>query len=355
MTGSPRVGSTLTAGTGTWTPSDGLSHTYQWFAAGVPVDGATGATYLPVSDDVGKTITVAVTASRDGYRSATRTSAPTAAVTLPPLAAAALPTIEGTPRVGDPLTATPGSWNPADGVTYAYQWSVGGLDVDGATLDTYTPAAADAGKTVRVEVTASRDGFAPASATSLPTAAVAGPPLVNTTAPRVTGTAQVGKRLTAEPGTWTPGTPTLGYQWLLNGAPVAGQTSSTFTVPAAALGKLVAVQVTASGPGQTPVPVTSAPTAKVKAGVLRVVRKPVVTGTAKVGKVLRATAGSVSPAATRATFQWLRNGKAIRRATKASYKLVAADRRKRISVVVSYVRVGYTTVKATSKATAAVR
>ena len=69
----------------------------------------------------------------------------------------------------------------------------------------------------------------------------------------------MGQRLTALVGTWSPSGPTYQYQWLVNGAPVAGQTASTFTVPPTALNKTVAVRVTGSGSGPALV-VTSAPT-----------------------------------------------------------------------------------------------
>ena len=72
-------------------------------------------------------------------------------------------------------------------------------------------------------------------------------------------------------------------------------------------------------------------------------------GTARVGQTLRSTAGTVSPAATKVTYQWLRNGRAIRGATRATYRLVAGDRGRKVSLKVSYVRTGYTTLARTTK------
>ena len=43
-------------------------------------------------------------------------------------------------------------------------------------------------------------------------------------------------------------------------------------------------------------------------------------------------------------YQWLRNGKAIKKATKASYKLTAKDKGKKVSVKVTYSKAGLTTV-----------
>lgn len=77
ITGTARVGQTLTSTTGTW----GGTPTYkrQWYAGGVAISGATSATYIPVTGDIGKTITVVVTAT-NVQGSTSKTSAATAAV-----------------------------------------------------------------------------------------------------------------------------------------------------------------------------------------------------------------------------------------------------------------------------------
>ena len=51
--------------------------------------------------------------------------------------------LQGTPKVGTPLTANPGTWTPS-GTAFSYQWQVGGAPV-GATGVTYTPTSADVG------------------------------------------------------------------------------------------------------------------------------------------------------------------------------------------------------------------
>jgi len=68
---------------------------------------------------------------------------------------------------------------------------------------------------------------------------------VNTVAPTITGTAQVGQTLTAAPGTWTGReTPALSYQWNVGGDPVLGATGSTYIPAAADEGEAVTVTVT---------------------------------------------------------------------------------------------------------------
>ena len=79
VTGTARVGFTLTATNGTWTGRNTPTYTRQWRAGGVDIAGATGTTYQPVVGDIGKTITVVVTA-RNRAGVATATSAATAAV-----------------------------------------------------------------------------------------------------------------------------------------------------------------------------------------------------------------------------------------------------------------------------------
>jgi len=54
---------------------DGASFEYQWLRDGEPIEGATGATYLVTADDAGSRISVAVTASAEGFEPTTSTSA----------------------------------------------------------------------------------------------------------------------------------------------------------------------------------------------------------------------------------------------------------------------------------------
>jgi hypothetical protein len=70
-------------------------------------------------------------------------------------------------------------------------------------------------------------------------------------APRVNGTARVGKRLTAVAGHWTPGT-RLSYQWLANGKAIKGATGTSLHLTRKLKGKKVAVRVTGQLAGATP-------------------------------------------------------------------------------------------------------
>ena len=65
ISGSPIVGEPLSATTGTFTGEE-LTYTYQWLLEGVPISGAKAATYVPTSPDIGKTLSVVVTATNPG-------------------------------------------------------------------------------------------------------------------------------------------------------------------------------------------------------------------------------------------------------------------------------------------------
>src|SRR6266516_6546315 len=126
-----------------------------------------------------------------------------------------LPTIAGTPTVGQTLTASDGTWSNSP-TTFAYQWlrcNSGGnscVSVANGTQKTYTLVGADAGHTMRVRVTATNadgsgsaqsaqtDQVAPATSTAAPK---------NTARPVISGTTRVGQTLTADEGSWS-GNPT---------------------------------------------------------------------------------------------------------------------------------------------------
>lgn len=80
VSGTASVGSRLRSTTGTWNAA-GLGHTYQWLRDGAPVAGATGSSYRVAVADVGKRLSVLVTATRGAAAVATSTSSATSPVT----------------------------------------------------------------------------------------------------------------------------------------------------------------------------------------------------------------------------------------------------------------------------------
>lgn len=161
VSGTVKVGSTLTAKPGTWSPTATLR--YQWNRGGAAISGATKSKYKVQLADVGQKLTVTVTGSKTGYLTAAKTSAATK--TVPKVAMkAATPKITGTTKVGRTLKVSRGSWT--SGVTFSYQWYRSGKAISGATGSSYLLSAADKGKTLKVKVTGVRTGYVTTSKTS---------------------------------------------------------------------------------------------------------------------------------------------------------------------------------------------
>lgn len=70
--------------------------------------------------------------------------------------------------------------------------------------------------------------------------------LVNTVAPAITGTAQVGATLTVSNGTWKGYSPTFTYQWKKDGVNIAGATNNTYVPVAGDVGGVLTAVVTAT-------------------------------------------------------------------------------------------------------------
>ena len=168
ISGTVRVGQTLTVDTSGIADADGLNNAvfaYQWLSDDADIGGATGSTYTLVDDDEGRTIKVRVTVTDDVGNETTLTSAATEAVEAKRnTAATGRPIISGTVRVGETLTADTTGIGDADGlanVSYSYQWVVtdGGayIDISGETGATYTLVSADRGLYILVRVSFAND------------------------------------------------------------------------------------------------------------------------------------------------------------------------------------------------------
>lgn len=128
------------------------------------------------------------------------------------------PSIGGTAREGQTLTAADGTWSNTP-TSFAYQWqrcaSDGTAcgDIAGATSKTYVLVTGDVGHTVRVVVTAANaDGKASATSDASDVVASKNGP-TNSVRPSVTGSALVGDTLTVSNGSWTPTATSYSRQW----------------------------------------------------------------------------------------------------------------------------------------------
>ncbi|WP_377466302.1 choice-of-anchor M domain-containing protein [Populibacterium corticicola] len=335
-------GSVITGYTVTLTPASGASITQEIVA------DANSAMFADVPAGTWTATVAAINAI--GSSEASRASeSVTIAVPVAPVKdfTSVAVTISGNAKVGSTLTAKATATPTAD--KFSYQWLVDGKAVAGATRSTYVVAAGDAGKKLSVKVTASKSGYTAKTVTSTQVSvAKAAVKAFTKSSVTVSGKAQVAKTLTAK-ATFSPKADKVSYQWLRNGKAIKGATKSKYKVVAADAGKKLTVKATASKSGYATKSVTSKATAKVaKAKFAKVTTK--VTGTAKVGKTLKVKV-TVKPKASKVSYQWLRNGKAIKGATKASYKVKRADVGKKISVKVSVKKSGYSNKSVTSKRT----
>ena len=207
ITGTPQVGETLTADTSAINDADGLtdaSYRYQWlhnqsvldantgtyYYTNVEMPGETGSTYTLAPADRGRTFAVRVSFTDDRGNSESLTSTNTVIVAARPNSEpTGLPAIDGTPQVGQTLTADTSAIDDADGLTnvsYRYQWRARKTVIDentgtsltvisllsGDTSSTYTLVPADAGYTFQVNVSFTDDAGNNESLTSIATQAV---------------------------------------------------------------------------------------------------------------------------------------------------------------------------------------
>lgn len=156
----------------------------------------------------------------------------------------------------------------------------------------------------------------------------------------------MGRTLTAVPGTWGPGAVALSYQWTRNGAAIPGATRATYTAVAADGGAQLAVAVTGTRDRYAPVTVRSAAVAvprTVTAGT------PTVQGLAQPGSTLSVQPGTWGPTGVALTYQWYRNGVAVRSATGTTLALTSKDVGASITVAVTGTISGAAPVTATSR------
>ena len=231
------------------------------------------------------------------------------AVPGPNTPATGVPTIIGTARVGETLTASTTGISDDDGLdnaTFAYQWLADDAEINSATASSYTLVAADAGKAIKVRVSFTDDASNDEQLTSAVTGAVAAaPPPPNTPAtglPTITGAAQVGETLTAD----TTGisdddgldNAAFAYQWLDADAEIDSATASSYTFVAADEGKAIKVRVSFTDDAGNDEQLTSAATVAVTAAPpppnTPATGLPTITGAAQVGETLTTNTTGIS-------------------------------------------------------------
>lgn len=171
------------------------------------------------------------------------------------------PQISGSPRVGQVLRATRGSWTGTDPITYEYRWfrcEGSGLPdasdcrrISNAKDNTYVASQADAGFRLRVQVIGRNDDGQD-TATSNPTAVITAAKPTNTKEPSISGSAVVGNRLQANRGEWAGEQPiTYTFVWLRcndkgdSCGEIQGANDTEYEVRDSDTGRTIRVRVTA--------------------------------------------------------------------------------------------------------------
>jgi fibronectin type 3 domain-containing protein len=309
ISGTAMDGQTLTASSGSWAGTEPLSYVYQWQSCNsqgetcTNISGATASSYTLTPSSVGNTLDVVVTATNP-VGSTNATSPVTEVVAAIPPSNTAPPTITGTARDGQTLTASTGSWSGTPPLSYGYQWAScdrmgeGCIDIDGAASSTYLLGHGDVGTTLRVTVTAGNaGGQAPSTSAASAVVAPLGPS--NSEPPTISGTAVDGNQLVATQGTWS-GTPPFeySYRWeRCNGKGeclgIAGATSAAYTLGHEDVGSAIRVSVTAkNAAGEASS--ASAVTATVVPLAPSNTAAPTISGTAEEGQTLSVSTGSWS-------------------------------------------------------------
>lgn len=203
-----------------------------------------------------------------------------------------------------------------------------------------------AGTVTQAQIDAQLVGTTPSTSPS-PDAGHAGHLNLSTRTPTISGTAKVGKVLTAKPGSWGPKPVRFVYAWYRNAAVIPGAAGPSHKLVAADRGKKITVSVTGSKAGYMTASTTSKATKAVKAGTLSKTPKPRLAGKARIGRNLTVKVGSWGPKPVSLAYRWYRAGKPIKGADDSTYTLVGADRGKTIRVKVTGSKAGYA--KATKK------
>jgi hypothetical protein len=339
ITGTLRVGGTLSASTGTWLnlESDSTA-SYQWQSSTDAVlwnniSGATSATYVLQLAQAGTYIRAQVFQTKSGYTAVLANTASTVVVPVLNLTNTVAPAVTGAWTAGTSISASTGSWSTSG--TYTYQWQSSSdnstwADIASATSSSYTLTSSEASKYVRVQViNASSTGSGVAY--SIARSKVGAP--YNTALPAITGTIKVGSAQTVSTGTWSNSPTAYSYQWQksadgISWVNLSEETASTYTPTFDVANLQIRVSVGAGNAIETATVTTS-----IISGFLppQATAIPAITGTKTVGQTLTSSSGTWPGTSDSYVYQWQKssdNGVTwtnIAGATASTYVLVAAD------------------------------
>jgi hypothetical protein len=233
------------------------------------------------------------------------------------------------------------SWTPTpDAVTY--QWYFNDVAISRATFDSYIVPVGDAGGTLRLDVTATKAGYAPTTLSSAETTVLAS----MTKGPTTLGPQpfKAGHAITVDTENWLPAGTTFTYNWVN-----LDDNTDSYTPP---FGNSSGVEVQVIGhyPGyeDAEIDLTTGP---IGPSVIEPA-VPTIGGSTNKYNTITAipNAASWDPAPSSFDYQWNRDGEPIPGATGWTYLLPASSVSHKISVTVTGHADGYDPVASTSAA-----
>ena len=319
---------------------------YQWYAGGKAITGATKQSLATSTALLNKQITVKVTSLEPGYATASYTT-PASTIQLAnapaPTSAPSFTVTGGVLRPGAKASLNPLGWTvPKVTVSYKWQTRVDGgawVTVPKATKSSYTVVAADAGKDLRLVISATKPGYDFAVIEGAGESVYFTAPLAFTTTPVVSGSGAVGTTLTSTAGALSVSGAKFSYQWFREGVALPAATTSTLVVQEPFVGNELTVTVTATKAGYAPISFTpnmvvgtwgAAPTATGK-------NLPKIIGSAAVGQTLSATTGVWSLDGLTFSYDWKVGGVSTGTTT-PTYVVTAPGV---VTVTVTATRAGY--------------
>ena len=353
IAGTAKVGNTLTTATGIWSALTDVQVDVQWLRDGEPIPGATQTSYQLVGADRDRAISVRHTAVRETYvqeegngapvsfTSVQATSAPTGATSAgdAPLASAK-PTITGTPKVDQVLTAGTPTWDVAD-VLNSPQWERDGVAIQGETGNTYTVKPIDVGTAITVVYTGTKAGHLDGVSESDPvTGAKANAPVADTAA-SLAGSGKVDSVLTATAPTWSVGGVENVVTWYAGNDLIAGESGLTYTVEPGDVGTSITAKFTSSKAGYEEGSSTTAGKSATKADAPVADTAASLTGSGKVDDVLTATAPSWSVGGVQNVITWYADNDLIAGESGLTYTVKPVDVGTSITAKFTGTKAGY--------------
>jgi uncharacterized membrane protein len=316
---------------------DTVTASSQWYANGVAIPGATGATLSITAAQAHADITCVITLT-DGYGGSRSYTSETVAILNSTPVCTGTPAINGTLRVGQTLNLIGYTLSDADNdtLTSQYQWKADGVAIAGATDATFVVTAAQLHANITCTLTVT-DGYG--GSVIRTTAAV----LINTApvftgTPAITGTPAVGLTLSLTGVSATDGDDepvTFTYQWYANAAAIAGATLATFPITAAQAHTSLMCKVTATDGCQNITRDTAS--VAVYNTFPSFTTGAVIAGDGHVGTTICVTPSLVDPDndTLTKTYQWKADGVNILGATAASFTLTGVQAHTTITCLVS--------------------